>query len=109
MVEPMTRARQEQISLDTTPYYHCVNRCVRRAYLCGEDGVTGKNYEHRRGWIVSKLKELGGIFAMDICAYAVLSNHYHVVLHVDAEAALGQWHSFSRAENFIDDRNILID
>ena len=81
----MTKARQEQVSLEDTPYYHCVVRCVRRAYLCGDDYLTGKNYDHRKKWMVDKLKQLSSIFAIDICAYAVMSNHYHVVLHVDID------------------------
>ena len=85
----MTRAREQIIDPSVTPYYHCINRCVRRAYLCGEDEVTGKSYEHRKQWVVDKLKQLAGIFAIDICAYAVMSNHYHVVLHINTEQAEG--------------------
>jgi putative transposase len=66
-----------------------VARCVRRAFLCGEDSRTGQSYEHRKPWIVDKLKELTGIFAIDVCAYAVMSNHYHVVLRVDSGRAQG--------------------
>jgi hypothetical protein len=44
----VTRARNQLISLDTTPYYQCISRCVRRAFLWGEDSLTGKNYEHRK-------------------------------------------------------------
>ena len=83
----MTQARKTQIDPATTPYYHCVNRCVRRAYLCGEDEITGKSYEHRKQWVVDKLKQLAGVFAIDICAYAVMSNHYHVVLHINMAEA----------------------
>ncbi|ADE13342.1 protein of unknown function DUF1568 [Nitrosococcus halophilus Nc 4] len=86
----MTQARSLQISLVDTPYYHCVARCVRRAFLCGVDDFSGRNYEHRRQWIVDKLKRLSSIFAIDICAYAVMSNHYHVVLRVDEDTA-GHW------------------
>jgi REP element-mobilizing transposase RayT len=84
---PMTMPRKTQVDLSMTPYYHCVNRCVRRAFLCGEDRFSGRNYEHRKGWIVNKIKALAEIFAIDVCAYAVMSNHYHVVLRVDAERA----------------------
>ena len=83
----MTIARNNQISVSDTPYYHCIGRCVRRAFLCGEDPVTGQNYEHRRQWIVDKLTELSEVFAINVCAYAVMSNHYHVVLHIDTEQA----------------------
>ena len=47
----MTKARSEQIDLNTTPFYHCYVRCVRRAYLCGEDNVTGDSYDHRKQWM----------------------------------------------------------
>ena len=83
----MTQARKQLISLEDTPYYHCISRCVRRAFLCGEDQVTGENYEHRKTWIVEKLKELSEVFAIEICAYAILSNHYHVILHVATDSA----------------------
>ena len=63
---------------------------MRRAYLCGEDKYSGQSYEHRRGWIVDKMKTLSVVFAIDIAAYAIMSNHYHIVLRVDQEAA-EQW------------------
>ena len=84
----MATKRESQISLEATPFYHCYVRCVRRAYLCGDDYSTGDNYDHRKQWIVSRLKFLSYVYSIDICAYAVMSNHYHVVLHVDKERAL---------------------
>ena len=56
---------------------------VRRAFLCGEDRFSGVNYDHRKEWVVDRMKFLSSVFAIDICAYAVMSNHYHLALHVD--------------------------
>jgi REP element-mobilizing transposase RayT len=79
----MTLPRSLLIDPRCTPYYHCVSRCVRRAFLCGRDSVTGFNFEHRRAWIEARLLKQAEIFALDLCAYAVMSNHYHVVLHIN--------------------------
>ncbi|CCO46352.1 conserved hypothetical protein [Vibrio nigripulchritudo SOn1] len=76
----MATARKKLISLTDTKYYHCISRCVRRAYLCVEDSATGKCYEHRRQWIEDKLLELAKVFCIDVCAYAIMSNYFHVVL-----------------------------
>ncbi len=83
----MPRPRRTQISLEDTPYYHCCSRVVRRAFLCGDDAYSGKNYDHRRGWVESLLFELEAVFAIDVAAFAIMSNHLHLVLHVDIETA----------------------
>ena len=83
----MTRARSTQVSLDSTPYYHCICCCVRRAFLCGKDHYSGQDYEHRRQWVVDRLAVLVEVFAIDLCAYAVMSNHYHLVLRIDQKTA----------------------
>jgi len=79
----MTQSRQSQVSLSDTPYYHCISRCVRRAYLCGKDEQSARSFEHRRKWVLERMHYLASVFNIDICAYAILSNHYHLVLHVD--------------------------
>ena len=86
----MTTARAQQLSLADTPYYHVMSRCVRRAYLCGTDELTGQCYEHRRQWIEDRIRLLSTVFAIEICSYAVMSNHYHVVVKIDA-AAIESW------------------
>jgi len=83
----MPRSRKSQIAVEATPYYHCTSRCVRRAFLCGRDDHSGNDYEHRRSWIEQRMLQLAEAYALDICAYAVMSNHYHIVLHVNAAKA----------------------
>ena len=58
--------------------------------MCGDDPVSGRNFDHRKRWLVVRIKELAENFAIDVCAYAVMNNHYHLVLHVDQDQ-LGQW------------------
>jgi hypothetical protein len=95
-----TTARKQFISLNDTAYYHCISRCVRRAYLCGKDETTNQDYEHRRGWVEDKLLALSQVFAIDVCAHAIMGNHTHVVFFIDENAAkswstqevLERWH-----------------
>ncbi|MBA6326681.1 transposase [Colwellia sp. MB02u-6] len=96
----MPKPRSQQISLLDTPFYHICSRTVRKAFLCGVDKETGASYEHRRTWIEKRIFQLAQVFAIDICAYAVMHNHLHIVLHVASEQAkkwstaevLQRWH-----------------
>lgn len=83
----MTYARKSLISLEDTPYYHVVARCVRRAWLWGMDEYAGRDYSHRKHWMLERLERLSRVFAIEVCAYAVMSNHYHLVLHVAQDRA----------------------
>jgi REP element-mobilizing transposase RayT len=81
----MPTPRSQQISLSDTPYYHCISRCVRRTFLCGIDKGTNKDYSH----FVERLTLLSKTFAIDVCAYSVMSNHLHTVLKINAPLAQG--------------------
>jgi hypothetical protein len=62
--------------------YHVCSRCVRRAFLCGSDQMTGKDFNHRRAWLEDCILRLGEIFAVDIYGYAMMSNHYYLVIQI---------------------------
>ena len=78
----MCKPRKTLINLKNTHYYHCISRCVRRAFLCGHDRYSGQCFEHRRGWIVERIKWLAQHFTIGICSYSVMSNHYHAIFKV---------------------------
>jgi REP element-mobilizing transposase RayT len=83
----MTYARKTLISLQDTAYYHLMGRCVRRSWLCGFDKYSGRDYSHRKQWVLERLRHLTSMCAVNVCAYAILSNHYHLVVHVDQAKA----------------------
>ncbi len=86
----MTKPRSQLISYSDTPYYSITSRCVRRAFLCGEDPLTQKSYEHRRQWIEDRMRLLSSLFSIEICAFAILSNHMHIILKAVPEEA-SEW------------------
>ncbi len=76
----MTIARKEIINDAETGAYHCISRCIRRAFLCGVDKLTGRDYSHRKQWMQSRIAQLSSIFCVDTLGYSILSNHVHLVL-----------------------------
>ncbi len=83
----MTQARSQLAPPGADGRYHCVQRCVRRAFLCGVDHYTGKSFEHRKAWVEHRLGLLAECFAIAIHAYAVMSNHLHLVVQLAPDVA----------------------
>ena len=83
----MATPRHQLVDSSAAVPYHIVSRCVRRSWLCGFDAITQRDYSHRKAWLVDRLAQLAGAFAVDVYAYAVMSNHFHLVVHYDPRAA----------------------
>jgi hypothetical protein len=90
----MTQARSQLVNPNYAGTYHCINRCVRRSWLCGFDSYTQQSFEHRKPWVEARIRELGEIFACGIYSYAVMSNHLHLVVHMSPITA----HDWSASE-----------
>ncbi|MFT6732844.1 MAG: REP element-mobilizing transposase RayT [Polaribacter sp.] len=82
----MAIKRSELIDPENAGYYHLISRCVRRAFLCGQDPETKQNYDYRRQWIEDRIIELAEYFAIEVFSYAVMHNHYHLVVYSDPKA-----------------------
>jgi REP element-mobilizing transposase RayT len=76
----MALPRSKYVQEGQEGVYHCFSRCVRRAFLYGFDPVTRRDFSHRKAWLLDRLRHLAAIFAIEVCAYAILHNHYHTIL-----------------------------
>ena len=54
-------------------------------FFCGVDHYSGQSCEHRRQWVVDRIVLLSSLIAIDVCTYAVMSNHYHLGLKLFLE------------------------
>lgn len=93
-------ARREYLDPKAIQILHLTSRCVRRAFLCGDDPLTGKSFEHRREWIRDRLESLASIFAIDCLTFAVLSNHLHLILRSRPDIVRG-WSDQEVAERWL--------
>ena len=76
----MALPRSKYVKEGQEGVYHCFSRCVRRAFLYGFDALTRRDFSHRKAWLVDRLRHLSAIFAIEVCAFAVMENHYHTIL-----------------------------
>ena len=86
----MTTPRSKLVDNINPLHYHIVSRCVRRSWLCGKDPHSGRDYSHRKTWLEKRLFHLARYFAVEIDAYAILANHFHLVVYFDPSAC-HQW------------------
>lgn len=84
----MTYARAHLVDTENDGFYHCISRCVRRAWLCGADRESGRSFDHRRRWLEDRVLYLGQAFCLDVFGFAVMSNHYHLVARVRPRQAI---------------------
>jgi REP-associated tyrosine transposase len=68
----MAIKRSEQVDVDNGGYYQLISRCVKRAFLCGKDPETDKEYGYRHQWIENRILELANYFSIEVYSYAVL-------------------------------------
>ncbi len=76
----MTLPRSTYVDDEHEGVYHCFSRCVRRAFLCGYDALTGRDFSHRKALLLERLRFLASVFAIEVCAYAILATHFHTIL-----------------------------
>ena len=79
----MATPRSQLVDSEFALHYHLISRCVRRSWLCGFDKPSHKKYDHRKSWLEERLFHLAKYFAVEIDAYAILSNHFHLVVYYD--------------------------
>ncbi len=94
----MPIARKHLLDPARSTWIHCISRCVRRAFLCGENGL-GKPVDHRKAWIEARLRSLAAAFAVEVAGYAVMSNHLHVVLRM-RPSVVASWSDREVAERW---------
>jgi hypothetical protein len=79
----MATPRSQLVDSEFALHYHLISRCVRRSWLCGFDKQSRKKYDHRKSWLEDRLFYLAKYFAVEIDAYAILSNHFQLVVYYD--------------------------
>jgi len=96
----MALPRSKYVQEGQEMVYHCFSRCVRRAFLCGFDFVTGRDFSHRKAWVLDRLRFLAAIFAIEVCAYAIMDTHDHTILRTRPDIA-ARWPDLEVARRWL--------
>lgn len=96
----MALPRSKYVEEGKVGTYHCTSRCVRRAFLCGFDAQTGRDFSHRKEWVEDRLKQLTSIFAAEVSSFSVMDNHYHVIVRIRPDIAEG-WSDIEVASRWL--------
>ena len=102
-------ARKEIVRPGEPGIFHCWNRCVRRAFLMGKDSYSGRDYNHRRLWVIERLELLAANFSIDVGFFSVMSNHLHLVLRAIPRLVkrMGNWEVARRWLRLFPGRRVL--
>ena len=84
----MATPRKRLVDPVTPLFYHLASRCVRRSWLCGKDPISRKDFSHRKQWLIDRMRFLAQFFAIELHAYTIMSNHFHLVVFLDPKASL---------------------
>ena len=82
-------ARKDVYDPSEVGIYHCFSRCVRQAFLCGEDEESRNDYTYRKDKLESRTAFLVTIFAIEVLDMALMDNHMHHVLRTRPDIAEG--------------------
>jgi len=96
----MATPRHRLIDPDYPMHYHIVSRCVRKSWLCGVDRLARKDYEHRKDWLEQRMLHLAQHFSVAIDAFAIMSNHFHLVVYFDPQESY-RWCDEEVAERWL--------
>ena len=80
-------ARKDIVREGEVATYHCWSRVVQKAFLCGYDPESDRDFEYRRDWIENLLAYQASVFALDVGNFNVLSNHAHTILRTRPDIA----------------------
>ena len=96
----MATPRYKLVDQTVGMFYHLNSRCVRKSWLCGYDQATRRNFSHRKAWFIERIELLATAFAIDVHAYAIMSNHFHLVVYYDPTACW-QWTDEQAVERWL--------